>query len=290
MALTSMTTLAGSLFAEELLVAATNEIAAVKEFAHRFTEAERGRGATITIPVFASKAAATFAGDYTDNADNADGTVINLSTHLYDSKVYTDVDFNQCPVAFWKGAGAAVGKSIGLGICKTVTDLVTAANLTGTGAVFSPTSGTTKQLAALSAQCEKNDFNPAESILLCSGEVYTHILSLMDAHVYGGPEAIRAGSLLPGVYGFKRIVRCPTLTVNAAVVHCDALGYAGTILEAQSKNILEEFGHVQDEGSGLAIGIRRFGEAKSGKNYIAGEVLMGAALLQPSKGFVVTAS
>lgn len=289
MAGTTLTSLAGTIFAEEGLITAMNAIAPIKEFAHRFTEAEKAAGSTIKIPVFTAKAAQDFDGDYTKNADAAEGVDLLIDKHKFDSKVYSDTDFAQCPVAFWKGAGQAVGKSVGLGICKTVTDLITTDTLTGTGAVFSPSAGTKKQLAALSAQCEKNDFNPAESILLCSGDVYTQILSLMDAHVYGGPEAIREGSLLPGLYGFKRIVRCPTLTVNAAVVHCDAIGYGGALLAPQSKAVLEEFGYTQDEASGLAIGVRRFGVNTSGKNYIVGEILMGAKLLQPTKGFIVAA-
>lgn len=290
MALTTLTSLAGTIFAEDCLLAAKVAAAPVKEFAHRFTEAERAPGGTIKIPVFAAKEAQTFAGDYTKNADSAEGVDLLLNAHKFDSKVYSDVDFAQCPVAFWKGAGAAVGKSVGLGICKTVTDLITATSLTGTGTTFSPTDGTRSKLAKLTTFCEKNDFDPAESILLCSGDVFTQILSLMEAHIYGGPEAVREGTLLPGLYGFKRIVRCPTLTVNAAVVHCDAIGYGGALLEPQSKAVLEEFGHVQDEASGLALGIRRFGVNTSGKNYIVGEILMGATLLQPSKGFIVAAS
>jgi hypothetical protein len=290
MATTTLTSLAGNIFAEEALIAATLAAAPVKAFAHRFMESEREKGATITVPVFAVKEAQDFDGDYTKNADTADGTKIPLEKHLFDSKVYTDTDFAQCPVAFWKGAGKAVGKSVGLGICKTVTDLITTEKLTGQGGSFNPTTGTKKTLAALTEKCEANNFNPAESILLCSGAMYTQILSLMDAHVYGGPEAIRHALLPEGLYGFKQIVRCPTLTVNGAVVHCDAIGYGGTLLEPQSKSILEEFGYVQDEASGLTIGIRRFGEAKSGKNYIVGECLFGAKLVQPSKGFIVSAS
>lgn len=290
MAMTTLTSLAGTIFAEEAIVAATQAAAPVKAFAHRFMESEREPGATITVPVFAVKEAQAFAGDYTANAASAEGTKIALETHLFDSKVFTDTDFAQCPVAFWKGAGQAVGKSVGLGILKTITNLLTADNLTGTGGAFNPTSGTKKTLAALTEKCEANDFDPAQSILLCSGAMYTQILSLMDAHVYGGPEAVQKALLPEGLYGFKQIVRCPTLTVNGAVVHCDAIGYGGTLLEPQSKNILEEFGYVQDEASGLSIGIRRFGVPTSGKNYIVGECLFGAKLVQPTKGFVVTAS
>lgn len=290
MAMTTLTSLAGTIFAEEAIVAATVQAAPVKAFAHRFTEAEREPGASITVPVFAVGEAQDFDGDYTKNAGKAEGQKIALEKHLFDSKVYTDVDFNQCPVAFWKGAGAAVGRAVGLGICKAITDLITADTLTGAGGSFNPTSGTKKTLAALTEKCEANGFDPAQSILLCSGAMYTQILSLMDAHVYGGPEAVQMGLLPEGLYGFKHIFRCPTLTTNGAVVHCDAIGYGGALLEPQSKTILEEFGYVQDEATGLSIGIRRFGEAKSGKNYIVGECLFGAKLVQPSKGFIVTAS
>ena len=82
MAMTTLTSLAGTIFAEEALVAATVQAAPVKAFAHRFTEAEREPGASITVPVFAVGEAQDFDGDYTKNAGKAEGQKITLEKHL----------------------------------------------------------------------------------------------------------------------------------------------------------------------------------------------------------------
>ncbi len=287
-----MTSLAGQLFAEDMIIAATKGITAVKDFAHRFTEAERGIGAEIVVPVFAVAAAKDFAGDYTQGAGSAEGVAIPLNTHLYDSKVYTDEDFQKCPVAFWKGAGKAIGKSIALGIAKNVCGLINKTNIVKDAThekVITAASLTKKALADLTTLAENADFDPAEATLLCSGDLFTAILALMDANVYGGPEAVQKGELAEGCYGFGKIKRCNALSTASgenlvgAIVHQDAIGYGGAPLMPQSTNILEEFGMITDPESGLTIGMRRFGEAKSGKNYIAAEALFGSKLLQPTK-------
>ncbi len=289
---TTMTSLAGKLFAEEMLVAAVKGVVPISKFAHRYTEAERSEGGEITVPVFAVGTAQTFAGDYTKNAGTADGVPIPLNKHFFDPKVYTDEDFQKCPVAFWKGAGRAVGKSISRSIAAEVCGLINKTNIPKSDAnekVLAVSSLTKKTLAALTETAEAADFNPAEATLLCSGDLFTTILSLMDANVYGGPEAVRKGSLAEGCYGFGNIMRCNALTTASgenlvgAIVHNDALGYAGAPLMPQSRQVLEEHGLATDEPSGLTIGIRRFGVNTSGKNYIIGEVLMGSKVLQPTK-------
>ena len=285
----AIASLAGKLFAEEALVAATMAITPVSRFAHRYVEAENGKGASITVPLFDVGAAKDFGGDYTASAGSAKGVEIAINTHLFDNKEYTDRDFAQCPVAFWKGAGAAVGKSIGLGIAKKVVGLINKTNVKkdATHEVIFGTA-TKKGLAGLSVNAEKAGLDPAECTLLLGGKLFTETLAEMDSHIYGGDEAVKRGELTGGLYGFGHVMRCNCFTDGAgenllgAIVHNSAIGYASSPLAPESKNVLEEYGFQTDPASGLTIGFRRFGVNTSGKNYMIGEVLMGEALVQPN--------
>lgn len=294
MAGTTLTSLAGRLASQEALIAATREIFQISDIAHRYAEAESAQGASIVVPLFNVPTAKAFAPP-TTNYMSTDGTVsgvpINLDMHYFQGFKFADIDFAQCPVGFWKGAGEAIGKALGKAIAGNVVGLINKANVpkSATNEKVLAAADNKKAIAALTVAAEDADFDPAKATLLLSGKLFSELCAVMDANVYGGPEAVRAGSLAPGCYGFGRIRRCNALStatgenLTGAILSDDALGYACAPLEPQGKAGLDEYGFATDQASGLTIGFRRFADNANGTNYMVGEVLMGAKLLQPTK-------
>ena len=287
----AIASLAGKLFAEKAIAAATRYITPLKDIAHRFDEAMHGNGDAITVPLFEAGEAQEFHDDYTAGADSASGIPIPLDKHFFKSKVFTDRDFQQCPVAFWQGAGIACGRAVGLKIDREVLGHINKTEIpksnSGSEVVWN-SFAKKSDFSKLSAYADALDFDPAESVLVLGPTPFAELLSLLDAHVYGGTEAVRLGMLVGGLYGFAGVVRSNSLkggaeNLNGAIVHRDAIGYAGAPLYPQSTAVLEEHGLETDPESGLVIGIRRWGDAKSGKNYMTAEALFGAKLLQPKK-------
>lgn len=293
MAGTTLTSLAGRLAANEALVAATHEIFQLSGVAHRYTEAENAKGASIVVPLFNVPTAKDFnppSVNYTSTDGNVEGVPINIDKHLFQGFKFSDVDFTQCPVSFWKGAGEAIGRSIGRGIASHVLSLINKTNIPKSATNEKVLAAATKSaIAALTTATEEADFDPSKATLLLNGKLFSELCAVMDANVYGGPEAIRAGSLAPGCYGFGRICRCNGLSTDSgekltgAILSDDALGYACSPLEPQGKASLDEYGFATDQASGLTIGFRRFADVPNGVNYMVGEVLLGAKLIQPTK-------
>lgn len=295
MAGTTLTSLAGKLFSQQALVAATKAVFPISTIAHRYAEAETAPGSQIVVPLFDVPAAKDFDpddADYTSGTGTVSGVPINLDIHLFQGFNFTDYDFAQCPVAFWKGAGEAIGRALGLGIAAKVVGLINKTNVKKSATnevVLASLAEKKSSLANLLNTAEAAGFDPAKSTLMLGGKLFSEAIALMDANVYGGPEAVRQGSLAPGCYGFGHIVRCNAFSaatgenLTGAIVAEGALGYCSAPLEPQGKAGLDEYGFATDPDSGLTIGFRRFSTQANGKNHFVGEVLMGAKLTQPTK-------
>ncbi len=80
-------------------------------------------------------------------------------------------------------------------------------------------------------------------------------------------------------------IRCPTLptaeNLVGAIVYPTAIGVAGRVLKPQSPRAYEEVGYSSDDKSGLAIGWRRFGDPRTGENFVAYESVFGADVISP---------
>lgn len=296
MAGTTLTSLAGKLFSEQALIEATKAVFPISTIGHRYVETESAPGTQIIVPLFDVPAAKDFdpdaGADYTSGSGTASGAPINLNIHLFQGYNFTDYDFAQCPVAFWKGAGASIGRALGLGIAAKVVGLINKTNIPKSATnevVLASLAEKKSSLANLLNTAEAAGFDPARSTLMLGGKLFSEAIALMDANVYGGPEAVRQGSLAPGCYGFGHIVRCNAFSaatgenLTGAIVAEGALGYGSAPLEPQGKAGLDEYGFATDPDSGLTIGFRRFSTQANGKNHFVGEVLMGAKLTQPTK-------
>lgn len=272
--------------AEKAIQTAHKAVAPLKLFATSFSAAESTQGSAIRVPVFNIGNAAEFNADsnnYAGTTQDVAGVDVNLDKHFVKSVYYTDRDMVECNVDFFTEAGRGIGEQLGRAAVKQVTGMLTNSNVTNSTVLTLANFADKKNIANLYKIADDNDLNPADVVLLLTPAAYAAVLANLDANVFGGNEAIRDG-MIPSLYGFSGVVMANTLAsgLNGVMVHKEAIGIAGRYL-APDASAYSEVGQITDEATGLTIGFRRFAIPETGKRYIAGEMLYGAALLQKDK-------
>lgn len=272
--------------AEKAIETAQKAITPLKDFAVSFTAAESTKGSAIRVPVFNVGGAAEFdaeSNNYEGTTQGVTGVDVNLNNHFVKSVFYTDRDFVECDVKFFEGAGKAIATVLAKGAVDQVMGLINETNVTAKSTMTLASYADKKNVANLYKIADDNGLNPVDCVLLLTPAAFAAILANLDANVYGGDEAIKNG-YVPGLYGFKSVIMCNALGtgMTGAIVHSEAIGVAGRYL-APDGSAYSEIGQVTDEHTGLTIGFRRFANPATGKRYIAGEMLYGAALVQPTK-------
>jgi hypothetical protein len=290
--------------ATEAILKAQRAIGKVTKFSTDFTADAVQPGSTMMIQFFDDGEAGTF--DATNNNyGHADGSTrfipVPFEYHLKKSFAFTPQDFLEVNgTRFWENSGTAIGRSIEMGIFKTVSELISEANVKisgtdeGTGLSF----GTWNKLEVEGAfsketvatlcriACDDAEINPSESVLMLDSRRYGEVLATLDANAYGGTEAIRNG-MIEGLFGFDCVMENDRLLKDegtiGAIVPRNALGVAGRIIPIVNTHLYTETGTVTDENSGLTIQFRKAGDANTDRAVLTGEALFGAKLLQPTK-------
>ena len=166
---------------------------------------------------------------------------------------------------------------------------------TGTGETFSSAnevvmSGdlTKKSVAALRKACHDADISVRDTILALNPVKFAELLSLLDAHMYGGTEAIRDG-MIPNLYGYKAVMEMGSLSADTgenlvgALIPASAIAVASRTVDVLNPKLYDEIGTATDDNSGLVLQMRRGGDWKTGDSVATVECLFGAKLVQPTK-------
>ncbi|MEG0803933.1 MAG: hypothetical protein RSF90_03140, partial [Pygmaiobacter sp.] len=176
MAGSTLTSLAGRIVSQEAIVEATKSITAVADFAHRFNEAETARGSVVVVPLFNVPVAKDFNPPnvkYTSAGGTVAGVEIPISDHIFEGFKFTDKDFAQCPVGFWKGGGAAIGRSLGLAIAQKIVGLINKTNVPKSAEnEFVLGKITKNSISDLVNRAELADIDASKSTLLLGGAAY----------------------------------------------------------------------------------------------------------------------
>lgn len=272
--------------AEKSIIEAHNYIAPLKFFATSFNEEAKNPGDAVLVPVFALSAVADFDPDtnnYAGSEQGVSGTPVTLNQHKVKSVYITDRQVAETNIDFFEGAGRAIGDKLGQAVVGGVLALVGDASVTLSASFTTANSQNKQATANLYAIADENGIDPRDAVVVLPPAKFAGVLSQLDANVYGGWEAIRDG-LVPNLYGFYGVFSSTQLPagVGGAIIHREALGIASRYLEPMD-GVYEEVAQVKDDKSGFTIGFRMFGQKETGRRYIAGECLYGAALLQPTK-------
>ena len=107
---------------------------------------------------------------------------------------------------------------------------------------------------------------------------FSDLLGTLDVYAYGGPEAMRFG-YVPGLFGFKSVVCSTNLPdgVNGVILNRNTVGIASRYL-APLGGAYPQTWKATDPDSGFSIGFRVFADLKTGRRYVAGDALVGAAI------------
>ena len=242
------------------------------------------KGDTVRVPVLSSVAAADFDADennYASGGHTDEGVDITVDKHKLAKAGYTDKEFSESPVDYWKGKGRQCAKGLSKAV---VVDAFALINGTFTLKADMPLAEFgTKVVTTLVTLAEDNNIDPAAASLVLSGVYYSKLLEELDATRFGSADAIQKG-IIPNLFGFGKIVRAPLLkTANAPLAGfiClpQAIGIGMRYLQPQSPKVYEEIGQAYDDAFGILYGIRRFGEAATGRNHIAVEALYGRSAI-----------
>lgn len=284
--------------ARKAIEAAHRALVKIGLFSNNLTADAAQPGSTMKVPVFTPNAAAAFDAS-TNNYGDVDGTLtyapVTFANHVKNTFGFSDKDFLEIlPGGVWENAAKASGTSIAMAIASVVSGLINKTNIPKSGSPFSSknevvyNSVTLAATAALRDKCAKLNIDPARTVFMAEPATFAALLALLPANAYGGSEAIRDG-VIPGLFGFKAAIENSYLTTASgenlvgALVPEDALVVAGRTIEVQSPKNYQEVGYTTDEASGLTLGLRRFGDPRTGENYATVEALFGAALVQPAK-------
>jgi len=249
------------------------------------------KGDTVRVTVLSAVEADDFdettnnysAGDHTD-----EGVDIPLSKHKVAKAHYTDREFAESPVDFFKQKGVQCARGLATAVCKDAFSIVTKANFALEADLALAEFGLEK-VTQLVTLCEDSNIDPASVSLVLQGVYYSKLMEKLDATRFGSDDAIQRG-VIPNLYGFSKIIRAPLLKsaqpgLGGFLCTGDAIGVGMRYLQPQSPKVYEEVGQAYDEASGILYGIRRFGEAATGKNHIAVEALYGRAAVN-KKGLI----
>ena len=253
--------------------------------------------------------------DYETASGSCIWVPMTFKNHVVHTFEFSDKDFLESSLVLWEGAGKAGGEAIAQALVESIIAPINATNVPTTGLdpnyeqvgstgktasgvtipafsanneiVFKTVAGSTlkKQVAMLRGKCKKVGIKPRRSVLAINSDAFGELLDLLDSNIYGGTDAIQNG-IIPNLFGFKAIMECDEWSDDnmvGAVLQEDVLAIGGRQVPVGSPSQYDEVGTTTDDNTGLVLGARRHGSAKTGKNYGTIEALFGSKLMQPTK-------
>ena len=302
-----------------VMIGLRKEISKVTQFTTNFTDEAVQPGTTLLIPVTDATAAAEF-----DRASNNYGTVngrlmyapMTFNKHPKHSFGFGAKDMTLIGNGnnVWQRGGDDSAEAVSAYIADSVAGLINRTNIPtsgvdlteftdgegnlikeGTQKAFSAfnehvLSGdlTKAKIAGLRAVCDNLGIRAGRSVLMLNPSKFAELLSLLDANMYGGTEAIQQG-FIPYLYGYKAVIEVNELTSAAgenlvgAIVPDTAIAVAGRVLPIMNPKLYEEVGTTTDDNSGLTIQYRRGGNWETDEAVATVEALFGSRLVFPTK-------
>ena len=181
---------------------------------------------------------------------------------------------------FWEGKAELNVTSVAASAQTAVTNLVTKANfakaVTSVGASSSfVKSGVAKIAAAV--ENATNKLRVKFSTLALSGEYFYALLAGLDANVYGGTEAIRGG-VIPGLFGFRKVMLLHGLDIPGFVCEPSALAFAARGFRPAGERPYDAIREIKDPESGLTLTLVEYADGPSGDLSESVTTRIGAAV------------
>lgn len=266
-------------------------LAPVSEIAHNYSELEGRKGEAIVIPDFTSGdedsgdySASEFnpeSNNYFSGTNEAGSKTVTLDKLFVKSLMFTDRDFGDTEVQFFRDGGIALAKKISSLTNGYVFSMLNVSNVTNLHEL--PKDITKNTVANLYKVAADKDISVGDAVLCLNPLKFSQLLAILDSSTYGGPEAIRRG-VVPGLYGFKSVI-CSNKLKDDVVGAIIGLGTIAVVNRYNAPGISGAYPMVErtTDENGFTIGFRYGTDLAKGYNYLACDALVGAKVLDPSK-------
>lgn len=260
------------------------KLAPVSEITHNYAELEGRKGDSVLIPDFSKiDEAGEFdpsSNNYFGGTNEVDSQTVSLDKLFVKSLMFTDRDFGDTEVQFFRDGGIAIANKIASLTNGYVFGMINDTNVTNTETLGSVTKNTVANLYKVAAD---KDISVGDAVLCLNPLKFSQLLAILDSSTYGGPEAIRRG-VVPGLYGFKSVIcsnKLPTGTVGAII----GLGTIAVVNRYNAPGIAGAYPMVErtTDANGFTIGFRYGTDLAKGYNYLAADCLVGAKVLDNTK-------
>lgn len=261
-------------------------LAPLRAFSLDLSPAATQPGQKVTVPVFGTRTAIPFAGDYSGGNSTSVGVDIALDQHIFDSAHITDREAAESSIDYLTNFGKQGARAVAKGVLDYFYGLILAANFgnaAGDKLVKATAEFNADAIADLREKAIAKGMSPADCSLVLSSPVFTALLkdTTLTSSFYGGPEAVRRGEI-PGLFGFQQVIEAPTLPANGQnltgfVAAPQAIAGAMRYLRPYSTQGLSDHGQVSDEQTGATLGYRVIPEQLAGMTHYVTEALFGAA-------------
>lgn len=259
-------------------------LAPVSEITHNYSELEGRKGEAIVIPDFTGIGeGAEFdpgTNNYFSGTNEVGSKTVTLDKLYVKSLMFTDRDFGDTEVQFFKDGGIAIAKKMADLTNGYVFSMINDTNVANTEALGTVSKNTVANLYKVAAD---KDISVGDAVLCLNPLKFSQLLAILDSSTYGGPEAIRRG-VVPGLYGFKSVIcsnKLPDGTVGAII----GLGTIAVVNRYNAPGIAGAYPMVErtTDENGFTIGFRYGTDLAKGYNYLAADCLVGAKVLDNKK-------
>lgn len=281
--------------ANDALVGISGDINIAKLFAYDFSADFAEYGDTVKVAVAKATAAETnlnpgdgeTLNDYETDSGNVTYVDVKLNKHPKATMKAKSLDVFEAPNApYWPKCQQAMFEAIDGKISTDLGGIFTADACTG-GKIVCATgqkANVAKILASIKGRA-------ARTVLGLSPVYFATLLGDLDAHVYGGDEAIRQG-IIRGLYGFKGVISLrdlPDGICGAAIPDTSVAVAARATLKAEDEKMFPEAGTVTDE-NGFPITVTRHMSFAKRDTFLNADLLWGSKLVQADKVQYIAAS
>ena len=181
---------------------------------------------------------------------------------------------------WWEGKADLNATAVAASASEAVTNLVKKANFPKAVTKVGAADAFVKSgVAKIAAACENstNKLRVKFATLCLSGEYFYKLLDGLDANVYGGTEAIRNG-VIPGLFGFGRVMLMHGLTIPGFVCEPSAIAFAARGFRPADDTPYRAVREIKDPESGLSLTLVEYGDGPTGDLSESVTTRIGAAV------------
>ena len=271
---------------EQAIIGIQKHVPKISLFAKSFSGRAGQPYNAVAVPVFANLSGVSDV-DFKDptadkycNGEQLEGQMIPLDKQFVKSYALTDYEVGSTDNMYLADGARAIADQLTLEVANYVFGTVLSSEEI---TVSASTPNTKAGFAGLLAATANAGANPYDCVVALNANTYSTLLGTLDSYVYGGPEAVRDG-VVPGLYGFRGVVLAPTMPtgINGFIIPWESIG----VVNRWNKPAVDGYEATwvaTDDKTSFSIGYRVFEHLCRGTAYIAGDVLFGAKLIQPSK-------